>query len=60
MKRSKTGSRKYVIPYIATGVTLVFLFLANIVAGPVKIPLTDALHILFGKLSTQQDRKSVV
>ena len=54
------GNRKYIIPYIATGVTLVFLFFANIVAGPVKIPLSDALHILFGKLSTQQSWNQII
>ena len=37
-----------------------FLFLANLLAGPVKIPVADALQILFGKLSTQQSWNQIV
>ena len=53
-------NRKYLITYTIAGITLVFLFLANLVAGPVKIPITDALHILFGKLSTQQSWNQII
>ena len=54
------GNRKYLIPYFTTVITLVFLFFANIVAGPVKIPLSDALNILLGKLSTQQSWNQII
>lgn len=37
-----------------------FLFFANIVAGPVHIPLSEALDILFGKLSTQASWNQIV
>ena len=53
-------NRKYLITYTIAGITLVFLFLANLVAGPVKIPITDALLILFGKLSTQQSWNQII
>ncbi len=46
--------------YIIIGVALLFLFLANIAAGPVKIPFKEALEILFGKLSTQQSWNHIV
>ncbi len=46
--------------YITIGVTLLFLFFANIAAGPVKIPFKEALEIIFGKLSTQQSWNHIV
>lgn len=60
MTKGSANSLNYLIPYTAIGVTLVFLFLANLVAGPVKIPITDALHILVGKLSTQQSWNQII
>ena len=57
-KGKESGS--LVIAYIAVGVTLLLLFFANILAGPVKIPLGEALNILFGKLSTQQSWNQIV
>ena len=60
MTKGSANSCNYLIPYTAIGITLVFLFLANLVAGPVKIPISDALHILFGKLSTQQSWNQII
>ena len=60
MKNNGKGSGSLVIAYIAVGVTLLLLFFANILAGPVKIPLGEALNILFGKLSTQQSWNQIV
>ena len=46
--------------YMAAGITLLLLFFANILAGPVRIPLGDAFGIIFGKLSTQQSWNQIV
>jgi len=60
MKTIGQNKSNYTIAYIIAGVTLLFLFLANILAGPVHIPVRDALQILFGKLSTQQSWNQIV
>ena len=60
MKQHVNSSGSHILAYIAVGLTLLLLFFANILAGPVKIPLGDALGILFGKLSTQQSWNQIV
>lgn len=60
MSSKSAGNRKFVVAYILIGLTLVLSFCANLFAGPVKIPLQDALQILFGKLSTQQSWNQII
>ena len=60
MKSSANNNSKYLISYVIIGVTLLLLVIANLVIGPVRIPVIDALHILFGKLSTQQSWNHIV
>ena len=60
MSSKSTGSSKIVVAYILIGLTLLLSFLANLFAGPVKIPFQDALQILFGKLSTQQSWNQII
>ena len=60
MKNSGKNRDGRIWAYVAVGLTLLLLFFANILAGPVKIPLGEALHILFGKLSTQQTWNHIV
>ena len=60
MKESINNRRGHLIAYIVIGITLVLLFLLNLVTGSVRIPITDALQILFGKLSTQQSWNHIV
>ena len=60
MKQNSGSGNKTIIVYIAVAITLLLLFFANILAGPVKIPLKEALSILFGKLSTQQSWNQIV
>ncbi len=54
------GNHGRTVAYAAVGVTLVALFFANIVAGPVKIPFIEALRILFGKLAAQPSWNHIV
>lgn len=60
MKQHTKSSGSHLIAYTTVGITLLLLFIANILAGPVKIPAADALGILFGKLSTQQSWNQIV
>ena len=60
MSSKSTGSSKIVVAYTLIGLTLLLSFLANLFAGPVKIPFQDALQILFGKLSTQQSWNQII
>lgn len=60
MKQNSGSGNKTIIVYIAVAITLLLLFFANILAGPVKIPLKEALSILFGKLSTQQSWNQII
>ncbi|MBO4557989.1 MAG: iron ABC transporter permease [Bacteroidales bacterium] len=46
--------------YLLLGLALLLLFLANILAGPVKIPLAEAIRILLGKMSVQQSWNQIV
>ncbi|MBP5504698.1 MAG: iron ABC transporter permease [Bacteroidales bacterium] len=54
------NKRSGLAAYLAVIIVLVALFLANLIAGPVKIPVSEALHILFGKLSAQQSWNQIV
>ena len=60
MKSPGSSDNGKIIAYIAIVVTLVLLFFANILAGPVKIPFAEAFKILFGKLSTQPSWNQIV
>ena len=60
MKQRDRNGGSYLAAYIAVCLTLLLLFFANILAGPVKVPLCDALGILFGKLSTQASWNQIV
>ncbi len=60
MKPTAQKSEVTLKAYIIIGVALLFLFLANIAAGPVRIPFKEALEILLGKLSTQQSWNHIV
>lgn len=60
MKHHTKSSGSHLMAYTTVGITLLLLFIANILAGPVKIPAADALGILFGKLSTQQSWNQIV
>ena len=60
MTQSGKSGGNLLVAYIVVGLTLLLLFFANIVAGPVKVPVGEALGILFGKLSTQASWNQIV
>lgn len=60
MKSRSHSTRGYLIAYIIAGITLLLLFVANLVLGSGQISVTESIQILFGKLSTNQSAVFIV
>ena len=56
----RPDSRKGPLVAAVIALALIVLFLANLVAGPVKIPIGEAFRILLGKLSQQQSWNQII